>query len=829
MAAIRTLRLNDEKNMSMNVKGYFIGLCCSLLLCGCQKENLYSPFSGGGEGEVQLQFLTAGLLNRYVVTTKGDVKTSEEQEIHSLHVFIFDSEGNYLEALDDHRYQGYRQLAEGKTVMNIDCEGWADMQKAKNATIIVVANVEAGTFQGATDGTHPTNIENESDLTEGVYVPSLQRAVTALPDVGMPMYARLTRQDLTESHTGQTIDIPLQAMMARVDVSLQLNSDHTDVESGLLPSLTVTKCEVLNAPKGAYYTEDVTRNTDLNALGEMNYSWQPAVQTIYNRDGALEFSFYVFENLQDSTDYDYPEGIEDQDPDKQKYKPFRTDTTKAMAFRFTGNYVTYNGASYEAAFTLYLGANHTDDFNVRRNKQYKNNVTIKGLMNVDDTEEHATFDARVEVSASNPYFISILKDRKLDCHFNVVPMDVYFVDIPGDTKERTIDVEILDPEVNDWVRMEKIESEDMEAGTVSESGFTTNTHLAAQEFDVANKAWRAGNGKRKYFTINLVTETLAAKTRVENITHRDRIYFYVDENLDVWHLGTQEDRTRMATVKITYKEDGKAVSSRELVLEQSKLLEVTFHDSGEENDRNGEVIYIEAYEEYLDYADPLDEYTSNQVFTGLPWQRGNGTEIGTIEVERYDRDWRGNWDSGNVDCHANYFWGHDFTTAIVRVGETNMLRDMYLNGVPNTAAGYCYNKNKRDVNGNIINPKWYLPGIRELERILEDYYVDYEEFREHFYWSSAAGESGDPYWLPFLGWQWTFNGEDRTQARASKAYITTDEDGNEIFAYYESGVAGENGQKRTMYEVNGDSGDSGRAMRTTSLRIRAARIDNLAQ
>ena len=812
MAAIRILRLNDEKNMSMNVKGYFIGLCCSLLLCGCQKENLYSPFSGGGEGEVQLQFLTAGLLNRYVVTTKGDVKTSEEQEIHSLHVFIFDSEGNYLEALDDHRYQGYRQLAEGKTVMNIDCEGWADMQKAKNATIIVVANVEAGTFQGATDGTHPTNIENESDLTEGVYVPSLQRAVTALPDVGMPMYARLTRQDLTESHTGQTIDIPLQAMMARVDVSLQLNSDHTDVESGLLPSLTVTKCGVLNAPKGTYYTEDVTRNTDLNALGEMNYSWQPAVQTIYNRDGALEFSFYVFENLQDSIDYTYPEGVEK--PDWQKYKPFRTDTTKAMAFRFTGNYVTYNGASYEAAFTLYLGANHTDDFNVRRNKQYKNNVTIKGLMNVDDTEEHATFDARVEVSASNPYFISILKDRKLDCHFNVVPMDVYFVDIPGDTKKRTIDVEILDPEVNDWVRMEKIESEDMEAGTVSKSGFTTTTHLAAQSFSPTNKSWRAGNGKRKYFTTDLVSRTLAANTRVEDMTHRDRIYFYVDENLDVWHLGTQEDRTRMATVKITYKEDEVAVSSRELVLEQSKLLEVTYNvgDSGdEEAGLAGQSFYIEAYEEYLDYADPLDEYNSELVYNGLPWEDYSGslgTIIGNISVGFLDF----------VNCCDNYYNGLEFTKKIVQEVEARQEEEWFgdsyyydhldLNTKPQTAAGYCFIKNKRNPDGSVPNPKWFLPGIRQLERILEDYYIDYPEFREHYYWSSAAGERGND--------SWNLYNENRNYARATQAFITD----QEKFDYKKSFDDG---------NCDYDEGEGGYASRKTILRIRAARIDNLAQ
>ncbi len=755
---------------------------------------------------MQLQFLTAGLLNRYVVTTKGDVKTSEEQEIHSLHVFIFDSEGNYLEALDDHRYQGYRQLAEGKTVMNIDCEGWADMQKAKNATIIVVANVEAGTFQGATDGTHPTNIENESDLTEGVYVPSLQRAVTALPDVGMPMYARLTRQDLTESHTGQTIDIPLQAMMARVDVSLQLNSDHTDVESGLLPSLTVTKCEVLNAPKGTYYTEDVTRNTDLNALGEMNYSWQPAVQTIYNRDGALEFSFYVFENLQDSIDYTYPEGVEE--PDWQKYKPFRTDTTKAMAFRFTGNYVTYNGASYEAAFTLYLGANHTDDFNVRRNKQYKNNVTIKGLMNVDDTEEHATFDARVEVSASNPYFISILKDRKLDCHFNVVPMDVYFMEnVPGVSGEQSIDVEILDA---DWVRLEKVVAEDMQNGTIDKSeGLSADTHLAARDFaSPTNKEWCAGNGKRKYFTTDLVTKDLQSNTST-NMKHRDRIYFYVDECLEVWRLGTTEARTRTATVKITYKEGENIIATRELVLEQSKLLEVTFHDAsegGEEEEMTGKTIYIEAYEEYLNYSDPLEEYNSELVYDGLPWG-AEGTTIGRLSLlsDKY--------------CSSNFYNGYEFTEKIVQEAEAEKYKEWWevnyhynyahlnLNTKPKTAAGYCYIKNKRDSEGNVPNPKWYLPGIRELERILEDYYIDYPEFREHFYWSSAAGEAIrliDSY-------------ENDNYARATKAYIKDDGSG---FDYYKSG---------TSYEYTGENGTGGFAPRKTILRIRAARIDNLAQ
>lgn len=809
----------------MGIKGYIVGLCSCLLLWACQKEEVENPFGSVKPGEVQLSFSTEGLLHRHVVATKGDVKTAEEQEIHSLHVFIFDKDGNYLQPSEGARYQGYRHLTGGKNVMNIDCEGWANEGKAKDATIVVVANVEDGTFQGATATEPPTNVPNLAALANGSYLPNTGRALTALPASGMPMYCRLDGQDLTSGHTSNSITVPLQALMARVDVSIQVNSDHTDVETGTLPSLMLTKCEVLNAPAGVNYTEDGSKDTDLSEDGVQKIddpdecSWYPPVKTIHNRDGVQEFTFYVFENLQDSVSYPYPEGVITEDSlNLQKYKPERANKD-ALAFRFTGNYVTYNGASYEATYTLYLGANHTDDFNVRRNKQYKNNITIKGLMNVNDSESQVTFDARVDVEETNPYFISILKDRKLDCHFNVVPMDVYFMQVPGVSGEQSIDVEILDA---DWVRLEKVVAEDMQNGTVDKSGFNTNTHLAAQSFTSVHKEWCAGNGKRKYFTTDLVTNTLRDSTSA-NMKHRDRIYFYVDECLDVWHLNTAEERTRTATVKITYKEGETVIATRELMLEQSKLLEVTFHDSGEENDRNGEVIYIEAYEEYLDYADPLDEYTSNQVFTGLPWQRGNGTEIGTIEVEKRQKNWFGRWESGDVESHKNYFWGHDFTTAIVRVGETNMLRDMHLNGVPNTAAGYCYNKNKRDANGNIINPKWYLPGIRELERILEDYYVDYEEFREHFYWSSAAGENGDPYYI--FGWHWDIKGEDKTQARASKAYITTDEDGNEIFAYYESGVAGENGQKRTMYEVNGDSGDSGRAMRTTSLRIRAARID----
>ena len=214
--------------------------------------------------------------------------------------------------------------------------------------------------------------------------------------------------------------------------------------------------------------------------------------------------------------------------------------------------------------------------------------------------------------------------------------------------------------------------------------------------------------------------------------------------------------------------------------------------------------YIEAYEEYLDHGDPLNEYADNQVYAGLPWEdyTGSGTTIGRLE----------SWNLLSTKCSSNFYEGHEFTEKIANEVEaersgSGVLWDPYeysyahldLNSKPKTAAGYCYLKNKRDADGNVPSHKWYLPGIRELERILRAYYAEYTEFQQNYYWSSAAGEGGGS------------ADENQNYARATKAYI----DGGQ-FRYYESGTG-------NVY--TGENGTGGFAPRRTVLRIRAARID----
>lgn len=808
----------------------YILVACSLCMTGCRQEESLEGIAFGDD--LQLNMQTDGLLDQYTVTTRGtDTKTPEEQEIKTLHVFIFDKDGNYLETADKHRYQGYRSITGGKTVMNIDREGWKDNEKAEHATVIVVANVETGTFKTETADTPPINVKGRDELLSFHYKPSSSRYITQLPESGMPMFGCVDNINLTGSNKDNSINIPMKALMSRIDISLQIDGNNTDV-TGTLPQLTVTECKVLNVPKATVFAEDLEKETNLSELKKDDYKLpQTSVQTIQNKKGKLEYTFYTFENLQNLLDewnpvtnpedgtvinwknsegLLYPDGIKDEE--KQQYKPELADKNNSLAFQFQGHYITYNGASYEATYTLYLGADHTDDFKVMRNKQYKNDVTIKGIVKAGNNPEHITFDTRVNISSSNPYFVSILKDRKLDSHFNVIPMDIYFFNTnPSNPNppQQSMKVKILDSDEVTWVRMERIPAVNMQFGTVPDVADDGPSLLAVP--DEAGTWNTAGNGKRKYFTTDLVTHTLKNNTEITLDTHRDRIYFYVDENIEVWNLGDDPTkRTRTATVQLTYYEGGIEKGTRQLILEQAKLLEVTFHDSennegvnydesGKKLDQAKRIIYIEAYEEYLDHGDPLDEYNNNLVFTGLPWggerkevgqtRVGSAGSLGVIPVNKYS--------------YENVWWGFQFTPIIV--DKTEKIQNLTLNEKPETAAGYCYIKNKRNTDGTVTNPKWYLPGIRELERILEDYYIEYPEFQNNYYWSSAAGENN----IGIIG-DWFV--EDQQRARATKAYIGTDGK----FHYYESGDG---------HDYTHENGIGGAALRTQPLRIRAARID----
>ena len=816
-------------------------------LSACQDDDSgFRPSVADGDG-MTLEFISDPM-QKISVTRASDPKDDDEKRISTLYVFFFDADDRLLDdkvTVGDHSpFTGYAAINTGETVLKIDKAAVAGNPQASRVTVYAVANISElealeyfGEMVDAGNGLQrPSKINTLSDVESIVYrrdqisvgIPEIN-GVRCLPMVGKRSGINLASPDVNHA------EIDMYSLMARVDVNISINSDHGD---NSLPRLTMLSWDAVNLPKQVTFGDpeafDGDRTTGAldvpkEGKGKATIS-SPLQQQIYNRNGEISFSFYMFENIQqrlqeaawpDGVTPDqsgYPAGV--YDPDKgvdkrQNYKPYFADTDNAANIVLHTYYTDYNGKTTEVDYTLYLGANHTDDFSVKRNHQYKNDITIKGLTQVGNNPEHITFDARVNIyeDSNNNYHLAILRERDHDAHFCVTPMDVYMF---GDNNGTSYYDPATDPSIEvilgdcgdsgetpsdkpDWIAMELIPAANMERGDVPSTSVEPGNALLP-----TNEPWHAGNGKRSWFTTSLVRELNASNNgnngRVTVTNSRDRIYFYIDENL------TMADRT--ATVTVIYKEGGTEVRRSTMQLAQVHLLEFTYW---EETGHKGTAHtgYMEQFEEYLDHYDPLDEHRSEQIYDGLPWAR-EGTDIVTNDIG--DLYYESGWGSSAYQVsYRNYTDGWAYTSYVVSDRDPEQAT-MTLNDVPMSAFQYCHNKNKRNSNGYVPaeyrdrlisgrvevsnESKWYLPAVRQMEYALEHFYLAIPEFQENYYWSASAAYE----------YSWGLASEDGDRARA----VMVDQNGNHM----------ESNNESANWYPNG-----GNALRTEVLRIRAFRVD----
>lgn len=799
---------------------YFLPVAAILLPAACTTEE---DFGGNtvphGDG-FTIEAVCQNMLPQQVATRSAIAKDEDEKRINQLYLFFFDEDGNYLESTDEDVFFPYMAPAQNTTNVSVPTDVFKDPSKAEYAIIYALANVAPEVIADTDNDGYPDNFpyggkngKTPKDLfDEFVYDPVTYSSysrddITALPRTGMPMVGKTTTTvKLTEKGN---LTMQLKALMARIDISISIDSDHSD-ESGRLPRLSIAEWGVHNMPTAVPLTEPDNGLTELTTADP--YRDATGIQSnavIYNHGEAATITFYMFENMiapdTDPEEYKYPAGVVD-DVDKQRWKPeLVNEDSKATYFTMKAYYTTYNGdpslpagqdnTTIEAEYTFYLGKDAVKDFKVMRNRHYANNVVISGLTHVGNNPNHITFDARINITEqSNSFYLSMLRERDHDAHFCITPLDVYLFEEDANPQ---MTVSIENPENHTWVRMERVPAENMREGTLP-AGMSEETHLATGKKD--GKEWTAGNGKRRYFTTDLVTNTLANNTSYIITTSRDRIYFYLDENLST------KDRT--ATVNIEYTDNNtQTPRTRTIEIVQHGLLPVTVPG---DDDNPTQQIYVEAYEEYISHYDPLNEFEGDYIYDGLEWGLNN-TYLNTLEyrfgmLPREQEYLGGDWQ--NV-----YYNGLEATMHIItKAGQG----EMNLNEKPESAAEYCYNKNKRnsngsavDSNGNVITENsssgWFLPGIRQLEEILTSYYNTYPEFQKRFYWSSSAGKR--QVWMGPLNVA-DFYPEDNTYARATKALPDGDyavSDWNNVYT--------------------SESGTTGKAPRTgTKLRIRAAYI-----
>ena len=774
---------------------------------GCASEGMAVPPEDTG-ARIMLTPKVVEMLPEVVAARSDEEpKTAAEKKINRLHLFFFDKDGNFLKENPDCEadFKAYTVIDMTSAELDgveVPKDAFTGQQTLEGVSIFAVANpicddpacnhsgcmfrVEGYSPDGdichgdSGDPDAETTITCLDDLLAWYYRPAERQDITELPAGGMPMVAhyKAPAGDCALGHSGQ-ISIDLRALMARVDVKVRLEAKQTSRDR-LLPTLRVTEYGVRNMPLcvpfSAVETTDLPQ-TDMRAEKTVTVDDRELV------DGqeATLFTYYTYENIKQRTRNPmeiYPEEVKNSGEDvRQRWKPLvAPDNASAIVMR--GLYVDHQGMSYDARFSVYLGSDVIDNFEVRRNHCYKNNIVIGGLDYVSSTDNVFMFDARVNVTTFNAMHLSVVNERFLDAHWCVLPMDVYFLD-KSDASSRCT-VTILG-DAADWVRLEHVSSEGM-----GESDF------------------KPGWGCRDYFTDDMLQNVVTAPTAQVNRS-RDRIYFYVDENAST--------RPRTAFVEVKYESDSESYTDT-LELDQYGLLPFTY---------GGNTYYMETVEEYTEHYDPLDPFSATPWYQpeGLPYAAEGSTlavyEIGTSSyivgtLFPPRSEWKPfNTTTANGLQMVRYLFNYDtYNTRAIEGVEPIADRKIYSDRSPSSAVQYACAFNKRRADGSVENLYWFLPGISELEAMLTAYYNQFPSFAENFYWSSSAAKN------PNNGWSISEERENMWRARA-----TTIRNNQTV----ESGGQGGNSASSNNqdYSDSSDYPNGGRTLRTQKLRVRAIR------
>lgn len=446
-----------------------------------------------------------------VLSRANDPKNEAEKKINTLHLFFFDNNGQFITSNADNfkpyipnvknfmfviKDEAYKTMTDVTIVAIANING-TDNESANyftteypDGTVITAGGeIESGTRinPGETRNPNPYKITCLADLQKWVYAPKLRTAegtdITQLPKAGMPMIGMLKGVDLSKA-SGNTV-IPMKALMARVDIRVTLdpNQESTD---GRLPQLTIKEYGVMNMPTTVPYTMPDTvaqKSTPVLGEGELEKEIKVTLENpiVINKNTHDQdvFTYYTYENIQypdkgairadgthaynDDGVLTFPAGVTTA-KEKQRWKPTIAYKDRASAMVLRGSYVTHQGLTYEAEFKVFMGQNTIDDFKVKRNHKYVNNITIHGLDYVRNSDDNTyTFDGRVNVKTDNPVYLAIVNERKVDAHASVRPMDVWFLlrepSKSGEPLKKVdwyseVEVSIVDPDKCGWVRME---------------------------------------------------------------------------------------------------------------------------------------------------------------------------------------------------------------------------------------------------------------------------------------------------------------------------------------------------------------------------------------
>ncbi len=708
--------------------------------------------------------------NPYYVNTKADDngKTVEESAIKYMALLTFDTSGKLIDT---------QQLRGSAAIFVIDRDILKEKATNRDLTkssMYLIANIDQSQAAG-------WNIVTIDDLKNLVYKTSLTSV--GIPSTGIPMIGKIENFDLSPDATiaGDKIQIELELLYAKIEFNLTLNATQIEPQT---PSFYVRSCVAYNLPKGVYLVDNVNEATgqtiDYNNVIAEGINIPITGNRELTNMNSLAFTFYMPEHQvkpSKTGEQVYPAGIS-SDIEKQRYKPLLVEdgegnysNGKPAYVLINGIYTDHQDQEHLVTYKVYLGGNAINDFCVERNGRYVNDVTIKGITNsIDAAEGSVSLDHRVNVTR-NDFIVFMEREAMLDSHFEVRPIRVRInSDENGDPKGE-VTVSVADD--CDWIRLEKKTSAP------------------------ANDTKYCTNGKRKYFTTTLFENSdLGESTSCVIESNDDNcVWLYIDEYVEILTglsgktdeqiaamLAEQQKKKRSAIITLTYTPaNGGPTEVTEYQFIQRCIYPVmTTVNNPLYNRRNADgtpyIYYIEFFEEYLHNFDSNDGFGLTD-YDGMPWGLEDlpiSSEYQAAFIDESSKsfllnvlDWLSidtkqilNESIGTLETKPEYdfyltrdkeekglpdevtlrdYKGKDFTHEIMTVAKNNgKISTGTLDVEPESAAEYCYNKNKRDNNDLLSkeNMHWYMPSIDEIEDIVTSAHFDFPVFQDNFYWSS---------------------------------------------------------------------------------------------
>ena len=338
--------------------------------------------------------------NGQVVQTKATNATDFENNIHNCYLLLFNSAGNRVFISADMAGLSTYRISKSKII---------SLLGGPNATCTAcfVANVPADVVNGLTtlsavnsavldinysnvdvldaNGKHSSFVVPDFDLDGS----GSNEPVQCLPMFGM---------EECNLGTADLFEISLKRLFAKVNVNIALGNILQGAANFKLVATHLTnlptKVNLIEKTEESTWVKDASSFLQNQIEGPIN-------QQIYI-GGSHELYFYVPEYYLTpltKSEYTSSTGNSEETYDSEKYKPKKYDSTKKpVLLKLFGQYdAGIGGSPQDVAYELYLGEDASTSFTLKRNRHYKNTVTINGIAN-SMTGEGDALDWRVDVS-----------------------------------------------------------------------------------------------------------------------------------------------------------------------------------------------------------------------------------------------------------------------------------------------------------------------------------------------------------------------------------------------------------------------------------------------